>query len=85
MLHTKMPSAQAVEVARRFGLDLSRCFIHREAHRQGLQALEVRRARLAQLDSWEGLQTVARPAEGPAPSTLHPGDRDRCLEHPRAR
>jgi hypothetical protein len=69
LLNTKMPSEQAVEVARRFGLDLSRCFLHREAHRQGLQALEVRRARLTQLDSWAGLQTVAHSSEGPAPST----------------
>lgn len=68
LLNTKMPTEQAVEVAHRFGLDLSRCFIHREAHRQGLQAQEVRRARLAQLDSWEGLQTVAHAPDGPAPS-----------------
>jgi hypothetical protein len=68
LLHTKMPAEQAVEVARRFGLELSRCFIHREAHRQGLQAQEVRRGRLAQLDTWEGLQTAARPSDGPAAS-----------------
>lgn len=69
LLHSKMPSAQAVEVVQRFGLDLSRCFIHRQAHRQGLQAQEVRRADLEQLDSWEGLQTLAgeqgQPASGP--------------------
>jgi hypothetical protein len=67
-----MPSEQAVEVAGRFGLELSRCFIHREAHRQGLQAQEVRRAQLGQLDTWEQIQQLAAHREGPstAPFTL---------------
>lgn len=72
LLHTKMPSAQAVEVASRFGLELSRCFLHREALRQGLKAQEVRQARLAQLDTWDGLQELAAQRDGPptAPFTL---------------
>jgi hypothetical protein len=72
LLNTKMPSAQAVEVASRFGLDLSRCFIHREAHRQGLKAQEVRSTQLAQLDSWEQIQALAAPSDAPAtgPFTL---------------
>jgi hypothetical protein len=69
LLNTKMPSEQAVEVASRFGLDLSRCFIHREALRQGLKAQGVRQAQLAQLDNWEQIQQLAshsdRPATGP--------------------
>jgi len=72
LLNTKMPSEQAVEVADRFGLKLSRCFIHREAHRQGLKAQEVREARLAQLDTWEGQQELAANQDDPAtaPFTL---------------
>ena len=72
LLNTKMPSEQAVEVARRFGLELSRCFIHREAHRQGLKAEQVRQNQLAQLDSWEQIQALATSPEGPAsaPFTL---------------
>lgn len=72
LLNTKMPSEQAVEVARRFGLELSRCRIHREAHRQGLRAQEVRTAQLAQLDSWEKIQEMAGQSDGPAtgPFTL---------------
>lgn len=72
LLNTKMPSEQAVEVAARFGLELSRCFIHREAHRQGLKAQNLRQARLAQLDTWEGLQGLATQHDGPAvkPFTL---------------
>jgi Uncharacterised protein family (UPF0236) len=72
LLHTKMPSAQAVEVASRFGLELSRCFLHREAHRQGLKAQEVRQARLAQLDTWDAIQELAAKKDGPAtaPFTL---------------
>lgn len=69
LLNTKMPSEQAVEVAGRFGLELSRCFLHREAHRQGLQAQEVRQGQLSRLDTWEGLQGLAaenhRPASAP--------------------
>lgn len=64
LLNTKMPSEQAVEVASRFGLDLSRCFIHREAHRQGLKAEQVRLSRLVQLDTWDGIQTLATNHEG---------------------
>lgn len=72
LLNTKMPSEQAAEVASRFGLELSRCFIHREAHRQGLKAQELRQARLAQLDSWEQIQKLALQTEEPAtgPFTL---------------
>ena len=72
LLNSKMPSAQAVEVAARFGLDLSRCFIHREAHRQGLKAQELRATGLAELDTWEGIQKSASHREGPstAPFTL---------------
>jgi hypothetical protein len=72
LLNTKMPSEQAVEVAGRFGLELSRCFIHREAHRQGLKAQQVREAQLAQLDTWEQIQKLAAHQEGPAtgPFTL---------------
>jgi hypothetical protein len=72
LLNTKMPSEQAVEVASRFGLELSRCFIHREAHRQGLKAEQVRTARLDELDSWEAIQGLAAHRDGPAsaPFTL---------------
>ena len=72
LLNTKMPSEQAVEVAGRFGLKLSRCFIHREAHRQGLKAQKVRQAHLAQLDTWEQIQKLATHHEGPStePFTL---------------
>lgn len=72
LLNTKMPSEQAVEVASRFGLDLSRCFIHREAHRQGLKAIAVRNAQVAQLDTWDGIQGLAAHTDGPAtgPFTL---------------
>lgn len=72
LLNAKMPSEQAVEVAGRFGLELSRCFIHREAHRQGLKAEQVRQADLSRLDSWEGLQGLAGEKGGPAiaPFTL---------------
>jgi hypothetical protein len=72
LLNTKMPSEQAVEVAARFGLELSRCFLHREAHRQGLKAQKVRQARLAQLDTWDSIQELAAKKDGPAtaPFTL---------------
>ena len=72
LLNAKMPSAQAVEVASRFGLDLSRCFIHREAHRQGLKAIDVRNAQVAQLDAWDSIQQLAAGSDGPAsrPFTL---------------
>jgi hypothetical protein len=73
LLNAKMPSGQAVEVASRFGLDLSRCFIHREAHRQGLKAIAVRNAQVAQLDTWDSIQELAaQGADEPAtrPFTL---------------
>ena len=63
LLTTKMPPEQAVLVAQRLGLDVSRCFLHREAHRQGLKAEAFRTARLAQLDTWEGLQGLAVPGQ----------------------
>jgi hypothetical protein len=72
LLVTKMPPEQAVAVAQRLGLDLSRCLLHREAHRQGLKAQARRSEMVAQLDSWENLQQLARDTEGPptAPFTL---------------
>ena len=71
LLVTKMPPQQAQAVAARLGLDLSRCFLHDEAHRQGLRAQAARTQSLAQLDTWESLQR-AGPPEGPpsAPFTL---------------
>ncbi len=66
LLTAKMPPEQAVLVAQRMGLDVSRCLLHREAHRQGLKAQTVRQARLGELDSWEGLQGLAAKKEGPA-------------------
>jgi len=65
LLVSKMPPEQAVLVAERFGLKLSRCRLHREAHRQGLKAEAARAASLAQLDRWEDLQQLARATEGP--------------------
>jgi hypothetical protein len=66
LLVTKMPPEQAVLVAERFGLDLSRCTLHREAHRQGLKAQTARAQANAQLDTWEDIQALAtRQAEGP--------------------
>jgi hypothetical protein len=72
LLVTKMPPEQAVAVAQRLGLDLSRCLLHREAHRQGLKAQARRSETLAQLDTWEDLQQLAHDTEGPptAPFTL---------------
>jgi hypothetical protein len=72
LLVSKMPPEQAVAVAERLGLDLSRCFLHREAHRQGLKAQALRTAAVAELDTWEDIQQLARYAEGPqrAPFTL---------------
>ncbi|HEX7599796.1 MAG TPA: hypothetical protein VF518_16380, partial [Polyangia bacterium] len=72
LLVTKMPPEQAVAVAQRLGLDLSRCRLDREAHRQGLKAQARRAESLAQLDTWEGLQKLARDTEGPStqPFTL---------------
>lgn len=65
LLVSKMPAEQAVLVAERFGLRLTRCTLHAEAHRQGLKAEAVRAASLAQLDSWEQIQQWARSHEGP--------------------
>jgi hypothetical protein len=64
-LVTKMPPEQAVAVAQRLGLDLSRCRLDREAHRQGLKAQARRAQSLAQVDTWESLQQLARDTEGP--------------------
>jgi hypothetical protein len=65
LLASKMPPEQAVLVAQRMGLKLSRCTLDREAHRQGLRAEAARAAHLSQLDSWEGLQGLAAASEGP--------------------
>lgn len=67
LLVSKMPPEQAVAVAERLGLDLSRCFLHREAHRQGLKAQQQRAQAVAELDSWEQIQELARYGEGPPP------------------
>jgi hypothetical protein len=67
LLVSKMPPEQAVPVAERLGLDLSRCFLHREAHRQGLKAQQRRAGDLAELASWEQIQQLARYGEGPPP------------------
>ncbi len=66
LLVTKMPPEQAVLVAERFGLDLSRCTLHREAHRQGLKAQSARDQANAQLDAWQDIQALATlQTEGP--------------------
>ncbi len=66
LLVSKMPAEQAVLVARRLGLELSRCGLHQEAHRQGLKAQEWRSQFVGQLDTWEQIQQVASAAaEGP--------------------
>ena len=65
LLVTKMPAEQAVPVAQRLGLDLSRCLLHCEAHRQGLKAQERRAQSLAQLDTGSDLQQLAGHTEGP--------------------
>jgi hypothetical protein len=67
LLVSKMPSEQAVLVAERLGLDLSRCFLHREAHRQGVKAEKRRALTVAELDSWEEIQKLARYGEEPPP------------------
>jgi hypothetical protein len=66
LLVSKMPAEQAVLVAQRMGLNLSRCTLHQEAHRQGLKAEAARARSLASLDTWEGLQHLAA-VEGPPP------------------
>jgi hypothetical protein len=68
LLVSKMPPEQAVLVAERLGLDMTRCTLHREAHRQGLKAQDRRAQTVAQLDSWEGIQQLAGHAEGPPPA-----------------
>jgi hypothetical protein len=66
LLVSKMPAEQAVLVAERLGLNLSRCGLHQEAHRQGLKAQEWRTQFVGQLDTWEQIQQVASAAaEGP--------------------
>lgn len=65
LLVSKMPPEQAVLVAQRMGLELSRCTLDREAHRQGLRAENARAAHLSQLDTWEGLQQLSSAADGP--------------------
>lgn len=66
LLVSKMPAEQAVLVAERLGLDLSRCALHQEAHRQGLKAQEWRAQFVGQLDTWEQIQQLASAAaEGP--------------------
>lgn len=65
LLVSKMPPDQAVLVAERMGLKLSRCLLHREAHRQGLKAEAARASDLTQLDTWEQLQHLAAASEGP--------------------
>lgn len=73
LLVSKMPVEQAVLVAERLGLDLSRCGMHQEAHRQGLKAQDWRAQFVGQLDTWEQIQQLAgAAAEGPSvqPFTL---------------
>ena len=66
LLVSKMPAEQAVLVAERLGLELSRCGLHQEAHRQGRKAQELRTQFVAQLDTWEQIQQVASAAaQGP--------------------
>jgi hypothetical protein len=65
LLVSKMPAEQAVLVAERLGLDLSRCGMHREAYRQGLKAQARRAEAVAELDTWEDIQKLSRYAEGP--------------------
>jgi hypothetical protein len=65
LLVSKMPPEQAVPVAERMGLPLSRCTLDREAHRQGLRAENLRTKHLSRLDTWEELQGLAAGREGP--------------------
>jgi len=50
LLVSKMPSEQAVLVAQRLGLKMSRSTLDREARRQGLRAEAARTAQLKQMD-----------------------------------
>jgi hypothetical protein len=72
LLVSKMPPEQACLVAERLGLDLSRCTLDREAHRQGLKAEAKRAESIGQLDTWESIQTLACHSDGPSgqPFTL---------------
>ncbi len=75
LLVSKMPVDQAVLVAGRLGLDLSRCGMHQEAHRQGLKAQDWRAEFVGQLDTWEKMQQLAASAaEGPPTQPFTPGD-----------
>lgn len=66
LLVSKMPAEQALLVAERLGLDLSRCGLHQEARRQGLKAQNWRSQFVGQLDTWERIRQVAgAAAEGP--------------------
>jgi hypothetical protein len=66
LLVSKMPVEQAVLVAQRLGLDLSRCGLHQEAHRQGLKGQAWRSQFVGQLATWEQIQQAASTAaEGP--------------------
>ena len=75
LLVSKMPAEQAVLVAERLGLDLSRCGLHQEAHRQGLKAQELRAQFIGQLDTWEQIQQVASAATDWPPSQPFTWDR----------
>ena len=72
LLVSKMPAEQAVLVAERLGLDLSRCGLHQEAHRQGLKAQELRAQFVGQLDTWEQIQQVASAALAGPPTPTQP-------------
>jgi hypothetical protein len=67
LLVSKMPPEQAILVAERLGLDVSRCFLDREAYRQGVKAQTRRSQAVAELDSWEQIQKLGRYGEGPPP------------------
>jgi hypothetical protein len=64
LLVTKMPSEQAVAIAQRLGLDLTRCLLHQETHRQGLKAEARRSQSVAQLSTWDQIQQWARDTDG---------------------
>jgi hypothetical protein len=68
LLVSKMPAEQAVLVAQRLGLDLSRCGLHEEAHRQGLKAQQWRTRFVGELNTWEKIQQLASAATEGAPA-----------------
>lgn len=72
LLASKMPPAQAILVAERFGVKLACSTLHREAHRQGIKAETARTASLSQLDTWEGIQQLTQANADPSaqPFTL---------------